>query len=139
MNEHLAPKVAALEVSVRSLHSELDSVRASVDRIGGQVTAGFAEIRRDSATTGRTNWGWVIGAVSIVVALVGAIGTAWVRPLQAFDDAIEARLGRVQLIAESTSAISIRNDERMKVYQELGYFQGLGTRAAAPNTSTARP
>lgn len=119
MNAELSPRVSALEVGVRSLSNEMESVKTSVDRLSSNVVAGFAEIRRDSAASGRTNWGWVIAAIAVVVALVGAVGTAWVRPLQQVDEQIEVRLSAVEKRSDQTTELSIRTDERLRIYREL--------------------
>ena len=120
MDSPLSPRVAALEVGMRSISNEVESVKTSVDRLSSNVVAGFAEIRRDSASSGRTNWGWVIAGVAVVVALVGAVGTAWVRPLQAFDDQFEKRLTTIEKKDDETREMTIRTDERLRIYRELG-------------------
>lgn len=120
MNSPLSPRVAALEVGMRSISNEVESVKTSVDRLSSHVVSGFAEIRRDSANAGKTNWGWIIGGISILVAIVGAIGTAWVRPLQAFDEQMERRIDRIADVVEVENERSIRTDERLRVYRELG-------------------
>ena len=120
VNAELAPRVSALEVGVRTLSNELESVKTSVDRLSSNVVAGFAEIRRDSAASGRTNWGWVIAGIAVVVALVGAVGTAWVRPLQAYDEQFERRLASTEKELAETRELATRTDERLKVYRETG-------------------
>jgi hypothetical protein len=84
---------------------------------------GFADIRRDSVNAGKTNWGWIIGGISILVAIVGAIGTAWVRPLQAFDEQMERRIDRIQITTEASEERGVRTDERLKVYKEMGLLR----------------
>jgi hypothetical protein len=116
--------VAALEVGLRSISTEVDSLRVSVDRVQSTVSAGLTEIRRDLSSSGRTNWGWIFAAVAVLVAIVGAVGSAWVRPLQAFDEAISARLDRVQQMTEDDVDRSIRNEERLRVYAAFGRFPG---------------
>ena len=118
----LAPRVTGLEVGVRSLSNEVESVKSSVDRLSSNVVAGFAEIRRDTANSGRTNWGWVIAGIAVTVALVGAVGTAWVRPLQAFDEMTERRIDRIADLVEAEVERSIRTNERLEVYKELELF-----------------
>jgi len=120
MNSELSPRVSALEVGVRTLSNELESVKTSVDRLSSNVVTGFAEIRRDSAASGRTNWGWVIAAIAVVVALVGAVGTAWVRPLQNNDEAFEHRVANLERELAENRELATRTDERLKVYRETG-------------------
>lgn len=131
MDQAMAPRVAALEVGVRTIGAEVDSVRNSVDRLGSQVSSGFAEIRRDLSTNGRPNWGWIIAAIAVVVSIIGAIGAAWVSPLKAMDVLISERLGRVEIVAESNRDRSIRSEERIRVYEELGIL-GKGSSSAGP-------
>ena len=120
VNAELSPRVSALEVGVRTLSNELESVKTSVDRLSSNVVAGFAEIRRDSAASGRTNWGWVIAAIAVVVALVGAVGTAWVRPLQQVDENYQQRISGLEALERETREATTRTDERLKVYREVG-------------------
>lgn len=119
MDTALPPRVSALEVGVRTLSNEMESVKTSIDRLSSNVVSGFAEIRRDSASSGRTNWGWVIAGVAVLIALVGSVGTAWFRPLQAFDEQIEVRLSAVEKRSDQTTELSIRTDERLRIYREL--------------------
>lgn len=121
-DSELSPRVAALEVGLRAISTEVDSLRVSVDRVQSTVAAGLNEIRRDLSSNGRTNWGWIFAAVAVLVAIVGAVGSAWVRPLQAADEAIEARLDRVQRMAEEDLERGIRTEERLRVLSEFGSF-----------------
>jgi len=123
MNSPLSPRVAALEVGMRSISNEVESVKTSVDRLSSNVMGGFADIRRDSVNAGKTNWGWIIGAISILIAIVGAIGTAWVRPLQAFDEQMERQIDRLADVVEAENERGIRTDERLRVYDEMGLFR----------------
>lgn len=116
----LSPRVAALEVGVRSLSNELESVKGSVDRLSSNVMAGFAEVRRDLGSTGRTNWGWVIGGTSVLIAVVGAIGTSWVRPLQQTDEFVTRRLDAIEAGERESRETILRADERIRVYREIG-------------------
>jgi hypothetical protein len=120
MDNELSPRVSALEVGVRTLSNELESVKTSVDRLSSNVVAGFAEIRRDSATSSRTNWGWVIAGIAVIVSLMGAVGTAWVRPLELSANGIERRLSVVESRQNETNELSTRTDERLRVYRETG-------------------
>lgn len=120
MNSELSPRVSALEVGVRTLSNEMESVKVSVDRVSSNVIAGFAEIRRDFSNSGRTNWGWVIAGIAVIVALVGAVGTAWVRPLQQVDENFSTRIRELEARERETRETATRTDERLKVYRELG-------------------
>lgn len=119
-DSRLSPRVAALEVGVRSLSNELESVKGSVDRLSSNVMGGFAEIRRDLGSSGRTNWGWVIAGTSAMIAIVGAIGTAWVRPLELSDQLFSRRLDALESNDRETRESVVRTDERLRVYRETG-------------------
>ena len=121
-DSELSPRVAALEVGQKAIAAEVDSLRISVDRVQSTVAAGLNEIRRDLSSSGRTNWGWIFAAVAVLVAIVGAVGSAWVRPLQAFDETILDRLDRVQMMTEANAERSIRAEERLRVYADFGGF-----------------
>lgn len=111
---NVLPRVTSLETSVKLLHGEIGDVRASVQQVQQSVNAGFGEIRRDLLAKSQTNWGWVIAAVSVAVAMVGAVGTAWVRPLQAYDEQVEKRIDRIQLKVETDHDMMIQLGERIK-------------------------
>jgi len=119
-DSRLSPRVAALEVGVRSLSNELESVKGSVDRLSSNVMGGFAEIRRDLGTSGRTNWGWVIAGTSALIAVVGAIGSSWVRPLQQTDEFVTRRLDSLESNDRENRESVVRADERLRVYREVG-------------------
>lgn len=121
----LPSRVAALEVGVRTLSKEVESVQTSVDRLGMQVVSGFSEMRRDSANSGRTNWGWIFAAVGILVAIIGAVGTAWVRPIEQQTASLEARLTKVEKYEHDSVDRLARIEERARIYQELGIIQSL--------------
>jgi hypothetical protein len=120
LDSAISPRVAALEVGVRTIGTEVDSLKISFDRLGSQVTNGFAEIRRDLSVSGRPNWGWIIAALAVVISVIGAIGAAWVSPLKATDSIIFERLDRIEKLAESNRERSIRDQERIRVYEEIG-------------------
>lgn len=121
-DSELSPRVAALEVGQKAIAAEVDSLRISVDRVQSTVAAGLNEIRRDLSSSGRTNWGWIFAAVGILVAIVGAVGSAWIRPLQTFNETMSDRLDRVQMMTEANAERAIRTEERLRVYSEFGEF-----------------
>lgn len=120
MDAPLSPRVAALEVSVRALSNDVESVRGSVEQLSANVISGFAEIRRDFAAAGRTNWGWIIAAVAVIIALVGAVGSAWIRPLQQVDEVQAMRINELYSDLRETRDLIIRYGERMDMYHEYG-------------------
>lgn len=131
MNSELTPRVSALEVGVRTLSNEIESVKTSVDRLSSNVVAGFAEIRRDAAASNKTNWGWVIAAIAVVVTIVGAAGTAWIRPLQAVDEAFQRSLTAMEKELSEMRDLAMRSDERLRVYREVGILPTV----VAPKTN----
>lgn len=126
--------VAGLKVEVKTLGSNMHSMQGQLDRITESVNAGFTEMRRDLGTSGRTNWGWIIGALATLITLVGAIGTAWVRPLQINDDHIADRISDTTTELQQVKDTAVRTDERLRVYIELGL---LSNHPAAPTTTAS--
>lgn len=120
--------VSVLKAELKAFGTELDQVQGSVDKLAGFVQSGFNELRKELANNGRTNWGWILAAVSVLVAIVGAVGTAWVRPLQANDANFESRLNRIESRLDEDTDRSIRTSERLRVYEELGLGSVLGTK-----------
>jgi len=111
-----------LDSRVAAIEADVSNIRVGFDRFQTDVRGEFAALRRDLMSNGRTNWGWIIAASGVAIALVGSIGASFVRPLQAFDEAASVRLKAVEGRVDEATDRATRAEERLRVYAEFGRF-----------------
>lgn len=115
---NIAERVTGLEVGMKTLSAHVDQVAGSIERLSNTVNVEFAAIRKD----GKPNWGWIFSALAVTIAIIGAIGAAWVYPLRQADDVIRAELEHQRQETKEASDRAARLEERLRVYRELGVF-----------------
>lgn len=131
--------VHPIESRVSRVEATIDTVQEAVERVEKESREGLALLDRKldrqteliigklermgntQAEHGRTNWGVVISAASLCVALVAAVGAALVNPIRVLDqehsrrlDAIEERADKQQDMLLKTFEMTVRSDERGK-------------------------
>ena len=92
-----------------------------LDRQTELIIGKLERMGNTQAERGRTNWGVVISAASLCVALVAAVGAALVNPIRVLDqehsrrlNAIEDRVETQQELLLKTFEMAVRSDERTK-------------------------
>lgn len=95
----LLERVSALESSHLHLTKNVDRLATSIDKLVE------SEIH-----SRRTPWGTIISAMGLVIVLVGAIGSAWIAP-------INVRLEEISRRADRISDAYKRLEERLEKAQ----------------------
>lgn len=128
-----------LDGRVSRVEVELSGVRESIERVETEAREGQQRLERKlddqtsllaskldrlanvQASAGKPNWSALIGAGSLTVVIIGAIGAAWLNPLAVRDgeharrmDAIEHRASEDREVLMRVFEQSIRADERTK-------------------------
>lgn len=114
---HLETRVVRVEGALESLHEDVTGIKTELRSVASSVNAGFETLRREQNQAKQVNWGWIAAFIAVGVAIIGAITTALVQPLQTFDSAIKERIEHADGTAQKAFEQSIRNDERLKAVE----------------------
>lgn len=121
---HLYSRVDRVEASVNGLHedfagikSDVRSLAGSVSSLSTSVSSGFDSMRKETASSKQTNWGWIAAFVGVGVAIMGYTTSALVEPLKTKDVAIEGRISDLKDATMRSLEQAIRNDERIKTVE----------------------
>lgn len=114
---HLETRVVRVEGALESLHEDVSGIKTELRSIASSVNVGFEALRREQNQSKQVNWGWIAAFMAVGVAIIGAITTALVQPLQTFDVAIKERTDHASQTAEKAWEQAIRNDERLKAVE----------------------
>jgi len=134
----LAPRVKSVEHEISTIRSQIGALQGHVDRGFDKVATlvaeqqqrtaselkdrdarlerAFAQINSkfdDESKSRHTNWSVVIAAVTLVVVIVGAIGSAWVLPLAKADKTHE------EALIQHTKSIDEMREREAKLREDL--------------------
>jgi hypothetical protein len=113
-NSNVESRLSRVEVAMESLHEDVSGIKNELRSIAASVNNGFSTMRQEQVQSKQVNWGWIAAFVAVGVAIVGAVTTALVQPLQTFDAAVKERMLNAELLGQKSYEHSIRNDERLK-------------------------
>lgn len=115
-NGEMHMRVGRLEASVASLHSEV----GKLDQGQSEIKAAIALLSDKMGNSSRTNWGVLIGGGSLAIALVSAIGSAFILPLKVADGVHDRDIAELRARQQQNIDNVTRLMEREQIRKEMG-------------------
>lgn len=103
-------RVATVETQVSALHGDFSELKKQVSHLADVVTRGFARINEGS----KTNWAMIFGSMSILLIIIGFIGSGYVRDINRVEEGgkalLEARIQSLGVVSNLQTRVQASED-----------------------------